>query len=237
MSRSYVGKLFAIFWVLLGITLFSMLTATLTTGIITAHSPASTDMSGKDIAVLKGRIHDMSVVAHHGGMLRMGSIGHTMRGINQLITMVENRTAHGYLIDRNTYRYFNNRIKEKKYKYIAERFERLGLTMTEKSHAENHLKCGILVKERKDYEFFKGYFDNNRLVMHSCNDVRMNTRKKDESEVETHSHLFTAESRLFKKVIKYILVMVGAVVVVGVLVDIGRYYVKSNKIKYPPHTV
>ena len=48
-THSYLGKLFAILWVLLGITLFSMLTATVTTEIIDANSPASTDMEGQKV--------------------------------------------------------------------------------------------------------------------------------------------------------------------------------------------
>ena len=56
-----------------------MLTATVTTEIINANSPASTDMLGKEVGVLKDRIHDMSVVAHNGGVLQVGAVGSSHR--------------------------------------------------------------------------------------------------------------------------------------------------------------
>ena len=156
----------------------------------------------------------------------MGSVGHTMRGINQLITMVENRTAHGFLIDRNTFHYFNNRLKEEKYKHIANRIQKLGLTMTEKYHGDDNLKCGMLVRDFKVYKYFKGYFDNNRLVMHSCNDIRMNTRK-DGSD-DGHNFI-SAESNLFKTVMTYILVILGLVVLIGIVIEIMRCRLKKKK--------
>ena len=232
MTKTYLGKLFAIFWILLGITLFSMLTATVTTEIINANSPQTSFMSGKEVGVLKDRIHDMSIVAHHGGVLHVGTVGHTMRGIDQLITMVQNKTVSGYLIDKNTYRYFNNRVKANKYQYIGERFERFGLRMTEKALTENHLKCGMLFKRKNDYEFFKGYLDNNRLIMHTCNDARMNTRTDESDE---GSNFMTAESPLFKKVITNILIIVGMLVMIGLAIEMMRYarkyvkYVKKRK--------
>ena len=61
-TRSYLGKLFAILWVLLGITLFSMLTATVTTEIIDANSPASTDMEGRQVGcVLNFEVEDKAL--------------------------------------------------------------------------------------------------------------------------------------------------------------------------------
>ena len=56
----------------------------------------------------------------------------------------------------------------------------MGMTRTEKSSTENNLKCGMLVKNIEDYEFFAGYLDNSRLEMYACNDVRMNTPDSNE---------------------------------------------------------
>ena len=112
-------------------------------------------------------------------------------------------------------------LHQDKYKYIAERIDRMGMTRTEKSHSENHLKCGMLVKNLQDYEYFSGYLDNSRLVMHSCNDVRMNT--PDDGSDEGSNYL-TADSELFKKVITYILIIVAVILVIGFLIELVRYY-------------
>ena len=45
--RSNIGRLYAVFWILLGISLCSMFTATLTSEIIHARLPANTEMRGK----------------------------------------------------------------------------------------------------------------------------------------------------------------------------------------------
>ena len=80
---------------------------------------------GKDVAVMKGRMHDISVVADHGGALKVGTIGHTIKGINEMISMLENKSVHGFLMDRNTYYHFSDRIKEPKYQFIAERIKKV----------------------------------------------------------------------------------------------------------------
>ena len=150
----------------------------------------------------------------------------SFRGIDQLITMVENKTASGYLIDRNTFHYFNNRLKDQKYHYIARRVRQMPWTRTEKSNADSHLACGMLVRNLEDYEYFSGYLDNSRLAMHSCNDIRMNTRKEESGD---GGNFLTSDSQLFKKVITYILVIVGCVVLVGIVIEGVRYCTGRKK--------
>ena len=53
-----------------------------------------------------GRLHDMEAVAHYGGIVRIGSIFHTMLGIDEMIDMIENKTVTGFLIDKNTGHHF-----------------------------------------------------------------------------------------------------------------------------------
>ena len=55
-----------------------------------------------------------------------------MRGIEQLLSMLVNKTVQGFLVDRNTYYHFTNRVKEEKYKHIAKRMTLLDISLTEK---------------------------------------------------------------------------------------------------------
>ena len=64
-------------WILVGITISSLFTAQLTNGIINAHNH-SNEILGKTIAVLKDRLHDVANVAQHGGIVKMGTIDHTV---------------------------------------------------------------------------------------------------------------------------------------------------------------
>ena len=56
-----------------------------TSEILSAQTPSDTAMLGRNVAVLKDRLHDISCVAKHGGIIRPGTIDHTIRGINELI--------------------------------------------------------------------------------------------------------------------------------------------------------
>ena len=60
--RSYVGRTFAVMWVLIGIALCSLFTATLTTKVILAHAPSNPDITGKQVAVLKGQFDELFFV-------------------------------------------------------------------------------------------------------------------------------------------------------------------------------
>jgi len=224
-TKTVVGKMYAVFWILIGITMCSMFTATLTSEIINARAPANTEMAGKDIAVMKGRSHDIQIVADQGGVLRIGTIGHTMRGIEELIDLLENKTVQGFLIDRNTHYHFNNRIEEGKYKYIGDRIKHIDMVRTEKVHTMETLSCGMLIRNLQDYNFFKAYFDNNRLDIRSCNSMRLNT--KDKAELKP-SNMFGSDSEIFTTVLIYSVSIVGAMMVVGLVVEGKRYYFQGR---------
>lgn len=221
-TRSYLGKMYAVFWILIGITMCSTFTASLTSEIIQARTPASTEMAGKDIAVLKGRLHDIAVVADHGGILHIGKIGHTMRGINDMINRLDNGTVDGFLTDRNTYYHFSDRIKEPKYAYIKHKIDELNIVKTEKFHGQD-LSCGMLVREMSDYEYFKGYFDNNRIDIRTCNSVSLNTKGV---KLERDSSLFNSDNELFGTLVGYCVAVLVVTVVIGVVLEGRRYYVK-----------
>ena len=202
----------------------SMFTATLTSEIINARAPANTEMAEKVIAVMKGRSHDIQLVTHQGGVVYIGKFGHTMRGMNEMISLLESKTVEGFLVDRNTHYHFMNRIKEKKYKYIARRLEKIDMIKAEKSHPHNSLTCGMLIRNLDDYNYFKAYFDNNRMVVRSCNAMRMNTKGGDVGEA---SNMFSSDSDIFQTVITYTLALLGVMILFGCIVEGRRYYYKS----------
>ena len=68
-TKSTSGKLFAVLWVLIGITIFSMLTASLTNTITASTSVTSAGMVGKKVGVLKGRLYDAQLITASGGIL------------------------------------------------------------------------------------------------------------------------------------------------------------------------
>lgn len=224
--KSYIGRMYAVVWILVGITLCSIFTASLITEIIQAKE-VDTEINGKKIGVLKYRLHDISIVSDHGGVLYQTSIYKTMRGINELLILLQNRSIDGFLLDRNTFYHFNLFSKEKKkHKYIADRYRDLNLLKTEKFPMEK-LQCGVLVKSKSDYEYFKSFFVDYRIHHEACNSLRMNSKRK---VVKKTLDLFTADSNLFEKFLHYSLAILGVLVVFGFCFEVRRYCkVRRNK--------
>jgi len=225
-TKTIQGKVYAVFWILIGITMCSMFTATLTTEIINARAPANTDLAGNDVAVMKGRTHDIQIVSEKGAVIRMGTIGHTMRGIDEMINLLRNRTVGGFVVDRNTHYHFVNRVNtSRKYKYIKDKLAKMDMVRTEKKHAIETLSCGMLIRNLDDYNFFKTYFDNNRLDIRSCNSMRMNRRNMDADEPDD---MFSSDSEVFEHVFTYSVVIVFVMILIGVLVELRRWLIGRN---------
>jgi len=223
--RSYVGRTFAVMWVLIGIALCSLFTATLTTKVILAHAPSNPDITGKQVAVLKGRLHDMEAVAHYGGMVRIGSIFHTMLGIDEMIDMIENKTVTGFLIDKNTGHHFTSRIKESKYQHIETKMKRIGLIRMGKDVEDHRFSCGFMIREREDYELFKSYIDNNNLALHSCNLARMNVR---ESMQDPGNYMFDPNGSLLLSVLCYCVLVFLVIVCAGMLMEARKHFFQQH---------
>ena len=72
--KSPPGRLFAMLWILIGLTVVSIYIAVLTTEIMN-RGPLSQegndldDLTGSRVGVLKGGLGDMLMVNQHGGML------------------------------------------------------------------------------------------------------------------------------------------------------------------------
>ena len=203
-----------------------MFTATLTTEIINARTPANTDLAGNDSAVMKSRKHDIQIVSEKGGVIRMGTIGHTMRGIDEMINLLHNLTVGGFVVDRNTHYHFVNRVNtSKKYKYIKDKLAKMDMVRTEEKHAIKTLSCGMLIRNLDDYNFFKAYFYNNRLDIRSCNAMRMNRRNMDGEEPD---NMFSSDSEVFETVFNYSMLMVGVMILIGILVEVRRYLIRRK---------
>ena len=204
----------------------SMFTATLTSEIISARAPANTDVAGNDVAVMKGRAHDIQIVAEKGAVIHMGTIGRTMKGIDEMINLLQNGTVSGFIVDRNTHYHVTQRINNsKKYKHIKEKLEKMDMVRTEKQHDQQTLSCGMLIRNLEDYKYFKSYFDNNRLDIRSCNSMRMNRRVSDENKP---GNMFSSDSEVFETVLIGSLCIVGVMIVVGIAVEGRLYYMRVN---------
>lgn len=220
--KSIPGRLYSIMWVFVGMTICSIFTASLISDIIKAKEGVETDLHGQKIGVLKNRLHDIAIVSEHGGVLYQTSIYKTMSGINELLSMLDNKTIDGFLIDQNTYFHFSLiSLKKEKHKHIGVRFGKMRLSKSEKKLGGERLQCGTLIKSEVDYEYFKTFFADYRIHREACNTLRMNSKRE---MVGRKAHLFSTDANLFKQFMIQCVIILAVFFMIGTLFELKRYH-------------
>ena len=64
-----VTRLLAVIWILVGITICSLFTASLTSEITSAVTPNAPTMEGKTVGIIKGRFYDAGFVTNQRGLI------------------------------------------------------------------------------------------------------------------------------------------------------------------------
>lgn len=220
--KSYLGRMFAVIWIFIGINVCAAFTAALTNEIMTFRSFTNTDMTGKTVGILKQRLHDSTIVAQHGGVVMEGKQTKTVLAIGELIVMLEGKQIDGFLMNRNTYYFFTRRLKEEKYKKLALAISEIDLVKTEKFLKGEKLSCGILVKSKDDFDFFKSYLKNNALSLQSCNSIKLNYRRTNNNEDDIN--LFSPKGGVFETFFFVSLTTLGIVFTFGFFYELRRHY-------------
>ena len=220
--KSHPGRILAVLWIFIGMTMCSIYTASVTTEILSYRSPPYMEMTGKRVGTLKHRLQDASIISQHGGIVQTTDDYKTVRGVTELITRLQNKDIDGFLINKNTYYHYSGRLKEEKYKQYADTIQTL--YRREVFHQEGEaLWCGMLVKHKTDYMYFKRYFDNNRMQLQTCNFLRMN-----EKETDNQHHLFSPHGELFEYFLYYSLGIIAVIVCFGIYYEKRRRYIARN---------
>ena len=214
--QSRAGRLFAVIWIVIGITVCAILTASLTNEVITARSSPDPDMVGKRVGIMQHRIHDSTLVAQHGGIIHSVNIYKTSDGIRKLTEMLLSNKIDGFVINRNTYYFFTRKMKKKN-----ERGKLENVIKTEKFTKEK-LSSGILIKTEAQYKYFKRYFENNRLQLDACNELRLNHQRTEEDQ---NTSLFSTDGILFTTCVYYSLGVLGLIFCFGLCYEARRYYI------------
>merc|ERR1712002_268363 len=85
---------------------------------------------------------------------------------------------------------------------------------TEKFTDGEKLQCGMLAKNDDDFNFYRTYFENNRIQMQACNSLRMNKKEEGAVKVES-SNIFAANGGFFKAFLYYTLGILGVLLLCG----------------------
>lgn len=219
--KSFPGRIFAVLWILVGITICSIFTATLTTEIINAQSLAHDhSMAGEKVGCLNYRANDAIIIAQQGGVVHTIEYNDTVNGIGELIDLLQKKVIHGFLVNKQMYYYFLKSIVKAKYKRQAERSEKVQMIQQEMMYQGDQLAYGMLIKQKHDYDYFRTYFENNWLHLQTCHQVQNNRKFSLMPRVETS--LFSPESGLFLPFLYYSLGILGLISCFGVIYEMRR---------------
>ena len=94
--KLFPSRLFSVIWILVGITICSMFTASLTTEITHATTPGTPEMAGKPVGVIKQRYYDYALVSNRGGIIKETKALDLVSGVIELIINLKNKQITGF---------------------------------------------------------------------------------------------------------------------------------------------
>jgi len=89
--KSLPARLFAMFWIVFGISILSVFTAMLSAQITLANYPSPPEIANAQVGALKHRAYDASVIARYGGLMREVEEENTTMSILKLVRMLRKR--------------------------------------------------------------------------------------------------------------------------------------------------
>lgn len=170
-------------------------------------------LRGKEVGTLKNQVHDSTMIAQHEGIIKYFDFNDTINGIAELFKKLESREIDGVLISRATYYNFRREINESDlYKHHKTPIEKIQMIHVEKFFRGDKLVAGFLVKDDKDYEYFRRYFEYNWLHIQGCYSYSLNYKEK-----ELDVHIEAPYTGLFYPFLYGALGVICTILLIGVL--------------------
>lgn len=220
--KTFLGRIYAVLWILFGITFCSIFTANFSTDMASARTISHAEMRGKTVGVLKNRLEDVMMVIHNGGKPYEQAYNKTDDGISELIDMLLRKELSGFLLNRDTYQYFSKHIRKKHPDIVVKM--RDNLMRTRMDFRSNEFAYGLLVKNSIDHTFFSKYIRNNRLAIDSCYAAKSND---GDLELELLS-AFVSDREIFNSLLYYCIGSLGLIALIGIAYETQAYY-KNKK--------
>ena len=229
--KSFAGRMFAVLWILIGITMCSILTASITTDIIDVRSSLSPSLRRKIVGSLKYNLQDSTMIAQHEGNLHEIEYNDTVIGIVKLIQQLQRKDIDGFLINRSTYYYYMRMINENiKYKNYKENISNVHMVRTEKFILGEQLVAGMLVKDEDRYEYFKKYFKHNWLHVQGCHSYDL-IFEDTNGYKDMQSDYVSPIVGLFYPFLYGTLITLGVISSIGLFYEVNKYNTKRKLFK------
>ena len=238
--KSIPGRLFSVLWILTGVISFGLVTASLTQTIAEVNSQATPTMRGRNIGILKSRVYESYLVARHGGIdISFKRSAVDSSSILEMITELRGKTIDGILLDKYTHLmflnslstakkkdkdFFNNETKDKDFFNSETKdkdFFNSETVLTEISDIGQKLAYGLLIKSSSDYQYFKEYLVDNRIILQSSISswlLYYNTEK-----LKTNNSIFSSYGGQTPAIIG---VIFGTIFLFGIIYEICRSRLK-----------
>lgn len=221
--KSVAGRLLSILWIIVGITSFSLITATLTSEIVAANSLPPPKIEDANVGVIRHHTYEGILIAKQGGILHDVDPPNLMDGVRELTKMLDNKTIDGFLLDRYElmlfYKYFQN---DSDYKREVD-YLRTNTLLTSVSMKEQYL-YGALVKDEEDYRFLEGFVSSNRNILNSCTRLFLSMYSREVKVAAENVSLFSTKGEMFWPSFVACSIMVALCVLVG-----GTYEVRRQR--------
>ena len=193
--QTFVGRLFSILWIFVGLISCGILTASLTTEIMNANSPPPPDMKGSMVGSLQYRDYEQLIIAKNGGVLVETEGIDFYSDLILLIEKLQKKEIDGFLLDKYTLHFstlmldfthsspskFRNQTSYPISKEVLDEmidYFTNNTVRTEMSFGTENLSYGILVKNTADYEYFRHVITDNRLRNKIDYDLNWNRIKR-----------------------------------------------------------
>ncbi|XP_031568601.1 uncharacterized protein LOC116303241 [Actinia tenebrosa] len=203
--KSLQGRAFAVIWILIGICIISIFTATLTTSLTTVSLENKISLPGSKVAALLYSIEAINGFQQQADVQRC-------RDFEELIEALESNTVDGALLDSYVISNYKERLPDSKYK------------VQEIIHQES-MEYGAHVNDSNLAACMKNFRYAQESLVYEI--VELTMRKPIASGVREGSQssqsVFDPESELFVRTLYTCLGVVGFVLILGFIYEIIRY--------------
>ena len=220
--KTVISRLFSVVWILIGITICSMFTASLTNEISSASTQEKNDMHGGNIGSIKNRVFDASLIAKHGGTLKETKGISLTDDIMELTKMLNSGEINGFFLDKYTFMYImksNDTIHNNTHLRNAQQFLE-EIVKTKKVYVGEAMSFGLLIKDEDVYEYFNEFITNNQALIETCMTLALNVMN---TAIKNSGHnLFSPSSGHFYPTLIVVGCTLGVILIFGIVYEIYR---------------
>ena len=214
--RSAFARLFAIVWILIGITTFSLITALLSSELTEINSAGQPEMTGLRIGLQKRYTFNAIVVAKNGG-IAIPADDSDADGVSKMFDMLRKREIDGLVVDRFSLIMFH------KYHHSEVSILHTSVDLSQIRYEGEKLSYGILLKNTEDYDYFSDFVLDHAQVISACNGLILNSESKViHIKGNAENPLFSTTNELFWPSVIIWSAIIGCIVFFGIIYEWSR---------------